>query len=132
MLECLVALSILTIITLTIQPVLQVVQRSRKTESQLEMVQAGLPILTSDIETASRCAIQNQSLRLEFDNYLGVVVDVIRYNYSGQQLLRQKNGGYERMMAELKNVKFSIEANVLTVILEFSHERYRFKMNCPT
>ncbi|MGL4972207.1 MAG: hypothetical protein ACRC6H_03605 [Culicoidibacterales bacterium] len=131
LLECLVAFSMVTLILVTIQPVLQVVKHSRQQTSALAMVQAGMPVLIKDIEASDRCAIQYKMLRLEIENELGYVVDTIKYSYGGEQLLRQKNGGYERVMVWLEGVNFHLEQTTLTVTFDFANERYQFQIKCP-
>lgn len=129
LLECLCVLSFLGFIIMSTQPVWQLLQREHTLGRSLAMVQAVLPILATDVTNSDRCLVVKQTLRLEEVNSEGNVSGYIEYSFANQQLIRKKNGGYERVGVGFGG-DFQASDERIGITFNFTDETYRFHLAC--
>lgn len=129
LLECICVISLLAFIMMTTQPIWQLIQRQNVVGQSLAMIQAVLPVLTTDIMNSDQCYLTKQALRLEVKNDAGYVSEYIEYQFQNNQLIRKKNGGYERVGTEFSG-EFQVNMDVIETTFIFSDQIYHLTIPC--
>lgn len=130
LLECLLALSCAAIVLVGTLPIWQFLQRTQRVDG-LAIVQTVTPLLAQDFAAADVVYVQPQQLTLETKNEAQQLLSRVVYVVGKDQLIRKKNGGFERVATQVQRIEFVQREQCVGVLFVIDREQYSWCFRNP-